>query len=607
MRRHLATFFARVPRWLMWGYLACAVTALCAVWAHRYPAGIDLPQHANLLQILANYDDPRTGYRFFYRLDFFTPYALTYLLGWPLARLFGALYAVKILLSAVVLATPLALMRWLRVSGSPPALALFGFLLAFAFPYHWGFLSMLIATPLCFLYLSLLEELKQSPSPKRVALAAASGVLVFFSHGISFGVTMLAGGIALLLQRSLRRIVYASLHYVPILAVLALWALRHGGRSESGMHEPATHERVVRVFTGLFSGHNDHTAMLGGVVVVAALFIFGRPAPSGAPGKFVPLTVALLGLLFLPETVFDTWLVGSRFAYYAHAFAPVAFHWRPLPGFKIAMTAVVVGALGVLNYRLHIFNEELAGIDALKAHMARGADVMLFPDRSRSEVFGHAQHGQAPAWITAARGGILENDSSQYFQLPVQKRSGVPWPSEWRYFVARGSRHEAAQSVGGRGQFLASAGDYHVFEAPRLELRVRGIRLVRYAQSGGRPTQDGAAGGRPLAVAGRPFAHGVGVRTPSVLQVRPLEGVSKLVGSVGLNEGTSTGARAMFRVMDARRKTLWRSPELTPASAPVPFEVSLKGVDGDVFLVTGCTAGNDAEVYADWLELAAIP
>ena len=95
----------------------CAAFGLAAVWAHRFPAGVDLPQHANLFHIWASLGDGESGYPFFYEISWFTPYLLTYLLALPLTQIGGALFASKVLLSAAVLATPWLMGRWLKAGG----------------------------------------------------------------------------------------------------------------------------------------------------------------------------------------------------------------------------------------------------------------------------------------------------------------------------------------------------------------------------------------------------------------------------------------------------------------------------------------------------------
>src|SRR6478735_43084 len=135
-------FAASEASWLRRAYAFNALLALAAIWLNRYPVGVDLPGHAQMFEMLVHYGDPRTSYRFYYYIDFFTPYALAYLVAWPLAKVGGALFAVKGLLSIVALTTPLALARWLRAVGGEVWMSLFGFVLAFGFPYLWGFLPM---------------------------------------------------------------------------------------------------------------------------------------------------------------------------------------------------------------------------------------------------------------------------------------------------------------------------------------------------------------------------------------------------------------------------------------------------------------------------------
>src|SRR5262245_35973828 len=87
-------------------FLGCSVLALLAVWAHRYPVGVDLPQHANLFRLWTELSKGPLEYRQLYRVELFTPYLLPYALAYPLTWLFGALAAVKLLFSGVALATP---------------------------------------------------------------------------------------------------------------------------------------------------------------------------------------------------------------------------------------------------------------------------------------------------------------------------------------------------------------------------------------------------------------------------------------------------------------------------------------------------------------------
>ncbi|HJX64567.1 MAG TPA: hypothetical protein VJ860_11535 [Polyangia bacterium] len=114
-------------------FAACALAASLAVWGHRFPAGIDLSLHAHLFTMLTNYWNPELGYRHFFSLQVLTPYLGTCLLAIPFTAAGGPVFAAKMLVWIVAMATPYALLRWLRALGGEPWWSLFGFLLAFGF------------------------------------------------------------------------------------------------------------------------------------------------------------------------------------------------------------------------------------------------------------------------------------------------------------------------------------------------------------------------------------------------------------------------------------------------------------------------------------------
>ena len=97
-------------------YLVCAALALVAIWGHRYPVGVDIAQHANLLRIAADMTFGPTEYRGLYHVDLFTPYLLAYVIAYPFTLLFGAVAAVKCLLTLAVLGTPLMMRRLQQAS-----------------------------------------------------------------------------------------------------------------------------------------------------------------------------------------------------------------------------------------------------------------------------------------------------------------------------------------------------------------------------------------------------------------------------------------------------------------------------------------------------------
>jgi hypothetical protein len=420
---------------------------------------------------------------------------------------------------------------------------------------------------------------------------------------------MLASGVSFLMQRGIKKMVIQGIHYLPILAVLVPWYLMHRKESKTPAEEPATADRIMRLFSALFSAQIDYRATMAGVAIAMILFAAGRPVLSSRPSRVVPLTLALLGLFALPDTLFDTWQVGSRFAHFAQCFAPVALDFqleeRGLRRFRAIAIGVVIVALGVLNYRLHVFNRELAGLDALKRQMAPGADVELFTGNNASETFGDSQHGQVAGWITAERGGILEN-SGGYFQLPARRRANEPFVGGYRYLVTRGSRSEAKQTFGKRGHLLAGQGGFTVYEVDLPEMGIPGLELIRFAQSWKEPKKNLSVEGNPLSVGGKPFESGIGAHARSILQFRPSGPVRALRGQAGMDDDATETAIARFRVMDANRHVLWVSPPRRRGDPALRFEVSLVGVKGDIFLLTEPAGSSADNAHTDWLELKLV-
>jgi hypothetical protein len=592
-------------------YVVCAALALAAVWLHRYPAGIDLPQHANQFQILAHYGDPHSGYRFFYYIDFFTPYAVLYLLAWPLTKIGGALFAVKVLLSLSALATPIALERWLRSVGGEASLGILGFAVAFGFGYQWGFLSFVLSGPVSLFYLASVEELKREPAVRRLGLAAALAVLLFFTHGITFAIVMVASGLGCLMQRSLRKVVVALLHFLPTVAVLIPWYFSHRGEAAGDFRDLPNNDRIISLFSGLFCSDVNYAAALVALGIAGLLFAVGRPTLSMQPGRVLPLLLALVGLFGISEWVGDTWLVGTRFCQFVYLYGAGAFDFRTdergVRRLSRVALAITVGVLCSINYRLRVFNEELTGLEEVKKRIPAGRDVQLFLGHADSAAFGGAALRQVVAWTTADQGGFLENDIGRYFQIPVQRRPSLPWPTEFPYLVTRGDMHEARAAVGRAPELVASAGHFRVFAGEVTPLQVPGLEVVRFAQSWKKPAQDRAVGGGALLVAGRRYDAGIGTHARSVLEMRAGSRIHRIHGSVGMDDGAPAEGHALFRIMDARRHDLWVSREMTQGEPAMSFDVSFDRLDGDLFLVTQPVGDVLENAHTDWLDVAAVP
>jgi len=599
-------------------FVACGVLALLTVWLFRYPAGIDLPQHANILRILMDYGDSRTGYAAFYQRQFLTPYFATYLVALPFAKLFGPLFGVKVVLSIAAIATPWMMIRWLQALRGEAWWGLFGFSLTFGFGYLWGFLSFVFVMPLMFGYLIAYRRLVERPTTQAAAVAAVWAVATYFGHGIAFGVAMLTTGIEWLLSlprtRSLRALVTVGAHWVPAAAISLAWQRKANvpglARFE---HWPPDHDRLVSLLSGELASWPSYYPILAGVAFLVLMAVVSRPALVGTPARLVPLLVALALFFLLPESVTGTWLVGMRMLVFVHMFALAAFRpgvaGRRLTAMRAVTTAVVVGGLLFLGARLQIFNRELRGLTTLTKAIPAFADVRpLVGDTDTSSDAFSGMMTQTPAWVTAENAGFLENDSGHYFQLPIQRPQGAPWLGEYRWFVARGGAdvpQRVAEKVG-PVEVFKRAETWWLLRSSAPPLAVGNVEIARYSQGAFRLSVGRAFGGGPLRVAGRVFDAGMATHAPSRIEIRVPRAGQRLTGLVGIDDdvdGHPTTIVFKVTTIDGKR-VLFQSPPLPSGHAAVPFAVPLHG-ETDLLLTAEIAppATSLDNAHADWLDL----
>jgi hypothetical protein len=611
----------RIPAWLRfpseapgdqqlprWAFPVCTLLALTAVWWHRYPAGVDLPQHAHLYKLWWQLREGPIEYQRLYRYNFFTPYLLPYALGVLLTKAVSALFAVKCILSLTAVATPLMMARWLKTIGANPMFGLFGFVLAFDLTYLWGFISHGFAMPLLFWYLAVFEQQYERPTNRGILCTTVLGLAIFLSHGMVFGMAMLVSGVSYLFRCEVLKKWRAGIHLVPLALMAVAWGLM---RRREGTSPPREWfidtDRLLSLFSGPFMPTGDVVWATVGVAILLVLAIVGRPRLVFSVTRAVPLTLSLVLFVVLPEWIASTFLVGTRFCVFVHGFAPAVFAPRTdgLLGRNLprVVSVLVVACLVVLNVRLARFNQEAGGLDELGAALAPQGDVMQLVTKTErnSAVFGRAQFGQMPAWLTAKSGNLLENDSALYFQMPVRRNPKIR-PTRYRYIIARGDLARAKRVVRHYrpgAQFVRAYGKWLLFEERPPKLGP--LTIVRDAQGWKSLVYNRSVTGAALRINGRVYSQGLGAHAPSFIRVRADQGGTKLAGSVGVDDGSQGRAAMSFRIRDSRAKVLFQSKEMTSNVDAAPFSIPLD--ESRELLLEVLITGSASHAHASWVDL----
>jgi hypothetical protein len=167
---------------------ALALLSVVPFWVVVYPPIEDLPQHLAAIRVLHSFHDPNFGFESIFSVDILrTQYLTYYLAAHLLAYLFDVVLANKILLTAVICATPYAMRSLLRSTDSDERLALFVFPLTYNAHLILGFFNFLAAIPMTLYGLSLAIRQRKEPSWTKAIGWSVLALVAFYTHVVPFG------------------------------------------------------------------------------------------------------------------------------------------------------------------------------------------------------------------------------------------------------------------------------------------------------------------------------------------------------------------------------------------------------------------------------------
>ncbi|HTA92690.1 MAG TPA: NPCBM/NEW2 domain-containing protein [Polyangiaceae bacterium] len=605
---------AELPVWP--AYAVCFVLSLVAIWVPHFPAGVDLPQHANIFRLWSDLGGDHYELRELYRTNLFTPYLVPYAVALVFTKLFGALAATKFLLTFAALATPFFLTRWLRAIGAAPAFGLLGFVASFDYCYLWGFVSCTLAIPLMFAYLSEFETQGDHPGWHKVARTSLLASLLFFSHGITFGISLVIAGSSWLLRGHWFSRLRCALHVVPLGALACLWlALRHKEASADALSQWFDSRRAVHLFSGAFTTFPDDKWAIVGASGVALFLVLARPKLSFAPLRWVPLALAVAFFVALPDVIASTWYVATRFCVFIHVLAPAVL--VPRTSDRLArqwpwvLFALVAAFLVLLNVRLNAFNRELDGFRVVAALVPPGADVQtLVPEtESIDPVFGPAEFGQIPAWVTAQQGGVIANDMAimPYYQIPIRHQD-APYLQHYPFTISHGSYartrgvlRRLTTTAQGPAKLVKESGGWVLMK--RADLETPDFTVVRTGQGWGELRIDREVDGGRLAVGHEAYEHGLGTHAASIIRIHLKRAARIVVGACGLDDSAGTRGHAAFRIRSSKGQVLFESGPMAGGARAEPFGVNVEG-QTELLLEVDEVGGTNAYAHADWVNLS---
>lgn len=453
--RRVALSRQRLEAALPW---AAGVLLAGPVLVAYYPPMTDLPFHEAAIGLLRHWSDPAMEPPDLYFLNLGEPNQLFHMVGWALSWIVSTRWTVKLLVAATVASLPLAAARFARHAGASPLAALLVAPMALGWLFSWGLIANLIGLSALLWALPLLDELAETPGPRRAAKTLGAAVLLYFAHlAMLLVFAGIALGFALLRPWSWRRtpwtltavaapaaMTIAQLRWQVHLmtpatgAVATLWQPL-GGKLEgiAGIVVPAS-ELPVRLAMCALSA-----LAMGSFYVLRAQErrVDARPASlREALLRYRWEIVAAVGVVAyfaFPVSLGTATFVAQRwfppaFAVAAAVAAPRDVWTRPARVARLAAFALPVATLFAALPSFADSDRQHRSLESLIAYIEPGSAVAEM-DLGPGDPTRNYSLGPAYGRVMAERGGRLVYAFTDSPVSPVMLRPEVQWnESLWR-------------------------------------------------------------------------------------------------------------------------------------------------------------------------------
>jgi hypothetical protein len=446
----------------------------------------DLPQHASQIALLGELLHGNPQYGSIFRINWFTPYLLGYLLVYSLVPWLGIVAACKTVVSLALAALPLATALVMRETGTDRRWALLAIPAMYGFSYQWGFLNFVVAAPLGLAFTGLV--LGHARRPTRGG-AIAIGVLInalFFCHAM---VCAFFGGVAgciLLIssERKVSSVIRSVLPLASVLPIMVLWGtltLENPLASRPVLWDlnwmttmDGYYGRLAAWTTrggwgwGRMAGFFPRLLGVrpGVLATFFGLALFLLPIAAGARfnrrlAVWVPFALCIAVLLFVPGILFGTDFTFQRFTVFSLPLYLVLLEQRPgreWPRWTWPACGLLAAAwITVVSANALAYERDAAGFDEVLARMGPGERALSFAYERDSAGTIAPPFLHFPSWYSALKHGIVDpNIAGTHVQLVLYRPQQAPrarlWGFEWnprtfnwqsyaggqyRYFVAR--------------------------------------------------------------------------------------------------------------------------------------------------------------------------
>jgi hypothetical protein len=491
---HLSAFLYSLARWcvarwtliLYWlMFVGLSVLMVAPIWQIRYLPFGDLPDHAGQIRAMMEFDN----YREVYRINWLTPYILSYLITMAFAKFMPVVIAIKVVLTLCLLAFPLAIAKMIRHLRGDRFWVISAFSIAYGYSFFWGFYGCFVGTAIAMYFLAHAVDYAKRPLKiSSFARAAAFSFLAFAAHPIPWSFAVCAAVLIVFMFDDLRTTIKKSMAFFSILPIVVFWLAKANrvnkyspglqvargyieakifdiGRAFiASFHEIIDKHLLSQRWDEMFCQAIGRSAApnffwLCIFLLIWPVFFNGRV--RFVHRRWLPLGLVILLCLWMPYAMIDTFNVNNRYAVFLVPMFLLVFDRSP-PGARAkwrlvktpARLGAVLGAFGCAVYMLadnarilQSFKKNDDDFRAILENMAPDKLVLTLDFDDRSELPIGSAYLHFGSWYQAEkRGAALYNFSHDMMTTNVPLRYvgrhrpiPVPWnPHEFNWQKHRG-------------------------------------------------------------------------------------------------------------------------------------------------------------------------
>jgi hypothetical protein len=490
-------------------YCCCILSASPLLFSH-YPPMVDLPQHAAQVATLRQLDSPDFAFGHLFLVHWWVPYRGGYSLLWLLSQWMPIVLAVKVLLSAVIVAIPLTASRLRAFFGGDPSWDWLMLPIAYGLAFQWGFLNFFVAVPFVLAFLLCFFKYVAKPSPLAALGVALFALLLLYMHVLA---AAFACGLALLYglfdkAGSRQKLLLTMPLFSPLLPTL-LWFLGALGTSEQardsvnwalGWYRPlevlASSVGLPMDYTlGSYNSAGDKA--FGPAAWIFSLLVVALPFFQGArltkDRRLLALFVAyVIWMMFGPDRILGNSFTYQRFAIFGLPLfllilVPSTSEKKPAARWSSILVYLLPVVLIASNcVRFSRFDDESQAYRTIASNMAPGKRVLMLVFETIGASVKSPVYVHFPAWYQAESGGLIDYSFAQNHSLLYYREGaaspigrGFEWSPasfDWQrhqgwlfdYFVVRSSLQPSisalASDAGCRVVLIARAEKWWLYE-----------------------------------------------------------------------------------------------------------------------------------------------